>query len=129
MHRFVSHTGELQLELEAPTEAAVFEDAAGALGELMDGGRGEAARRDVALAGSDLGGLLVDWLNELVFLAETEGFVPERAADVVLADGSLRATVEGRIAAPAPLVKAVTYHELAFERRGGGWFARVVLDV
>ena len=30
---------------------------------------------------------------------------------------------------PPPLVKAVTYHRLAFARSGDGYAARVILDV
>lgn len=64
-----------------------------------------------------------------MFLAETEDFVPERLQVLQLDGGSLRATVAGRRDAPPHLVKAVTYHELAFERTDAGWRASVVLDV
>jgi SHS2 domain-containing protein len=37
--------------------------------------------------------------------------------------------VRGRRGEPSALVKAVTRHGLAFERRETGWRARVVLDV
>ncbi len=49
--------------------------------------------------------------------------------DLDLARDGLRATVAGVLDEPPPLVKAVTYHRLAFERRGEGYVARVVLDV
>jgi SHS2 domain-containing protein len=64
-----------------------------------------------------------------VFLAETEGLVVEELLDLELDERSLRATVAGRTSAPRQLVKAVTYHDLVFEQRDEGWFARVVLDV
>ena len=129
MHRFVSHTGELQIEIEAPTEAGVFGEAAHALAELIDGGPGEPATRDVHVDAADRTTLLAEWLSELVFLVETEAFVPERIVELDLADRSLRAIVGGRTGTPRHLVKAVTYHDLALESRDGGWFARVVLDV
>lgn len=129
MHRFVPHTGEVQVEIEAPTAAEVFGEAALALAELMDGGSGEPATCELHAEAHDRAGLLVEWLNELVFRAETEAFVPERILALDLAERSLTASVSGRIAAPRHLVKAVTYHDLALEERAGGWFARVVLDV
>ncbi|HUP32827.1 MAG TPA: archease [Gaiellaceae bacterium] len=129
MHRFVAHTGEVQIEIEAPTEARVFAEAARALAEMIDGARGQAAVRELHLDAADRTSLLAEWLSELVFLAETEAFVPERIIELDLADRSLHATVGGHTGTPRHLVKAVTYHDLTLEDRDGRWFARVVLDV
>ena len=130
MYRWVEHTAELELRIDAPTEEALLADALDAFSELV--GRdpdGEPARHDVLVLSPDPAVRLADWLEELVFLAETEDFVPERLASVELGDGELRARVEGRRGRPAQLVKAVTYHGLEVEERGDGWHARVVLDV
>ena len=129
MYRWVDHTAELELEIEAPTQAAVFEEALLALRELLDGDDGEAAVEEVAVRGSDQAALLAEWLAELAFLAETTGLVPARLAALELGEGRLTATVEGRLGAPAHLVKAVTYHRLSLTRGAGGWRATVVLDV
>jgi len=132
VYRFVEHTAELGLELAAPTAEGVFEEALAAFRELSGGAGaadGEPAAVEVELAAPDRALLLVDWLNELVFLAETEGLVPEAAADLTLAGGRLRASVRGRRGSPRPLVKAVTLSGLRFEREGDGWRAEVVVDV
>ncbi len=128
-HRFLDHVGEVELELEAPSEAGIFEAALAAFGDLVGGDGGEPARHEVALAGSDRALLLVDWLAELVFLAEVEQFVPERLEVLELGADGLRAAVAGRRDEPRPLVKAATLNGLSFERRDGGWRAHVVLDV
>ena len=128
-HRWVDHTAELELEIEAPTQAAVFEEALLALRELLDGAGGKAAVEEVAVRASDQATLLAEWLAELAFLAETKGLVAERLAALELGEGRLCATVEGRLGAPPHLVKAVTYHRLALRRAGEGWRATVVLDV
>jgi SHS2 domain-containing protein len=134
MFRWADHTGELELEIEAPDEATVFQDAAAALHELMDDRPhrsdeklGDA--RELEVVAPDRATLLAEYLTELLFLAETEGFVPVRLGRLELAEGGLSATVEGYRGRPSPLVKAATYHRLAFERRGARWHARVVLDV
>ena len=131
MHRWIEHTGELELELSAPSEEAVFVDAMEALSELLDeGGDAEPTdRRRVSVSAPERALLLAEWLGELIYRAETEGFVARRVADVSLAPDHLEATVEGRPGRPAHLVKAVTYHELRFARDGDGWRAHVVLDV
>ncbi len=130
VYRWVEHTGELELRVEAPAEEEVFAQSLAALAELLgEDTPGEPARHELDLSAPDRASLLVEWLNELVFLAETQAFVPERVATLELREGGLRATVEGRRGTPSPLVKAVTYNHLDFSPRRGGWQARVVLDV
>jgi SHS2 domain-containing protein len=130
MYRFAEHTGEVELELEAPTEEGIFEAAVEAYAELSatDGG-GEPVSREFDVLGRDRALLLVDVLNELVYLAETEGVVPERLTSVGLGEDRLRATVAGRLGEPRHLVKAVTLNKLEFAQEGGVWHGRVVLDV
>jgi SHS2 domain-containing protein len=131
VHRWVDHTGELELELSAPSEEAIFADALEALRELLEesGDGGPTDRRRVSVSAPERTLLLVEWLGELIYRAETEGFVPRRVADLSLAPNRLDATVEGRRGRPAHLVKAVTYHELRFDRDTDGWRAHLVLDV
>jgi SHS2 domain-containing protein len=132
MYTWVEHTGELEVRIESETEEGVFEDALAALRELLSeegSAHGEPLRREVAVEARDRGGLLAAWLDELVFLAERDGLIPERATDMALDDQRMSAVVEGRRGEPPHLVKAVTYHRLAFERVGGRWCATLVLDV
>jgi SHS2 domain-containing protein len=126
-YRWVDHTAEVELHVEAASQQEVLEDAMKAVAELLDGGSGLRESRHVRVDAPDRGALLVQWLEELVFLAETDGFIPEEA-EITLGDG-LEATVQGRLGEPRPLVKAVTYHGLEFEPAGDGWRAKVVLDV
>jgi len=130
MYRFVEHTAELELELEAPTEAALFEEAFRVLAELTSGdAQGAAVHHELELEGEDHALLLVDWLHELLFLAEVEELVPETVVSLELAGGGLRATVGGRRGHPRHLVKAVTLTGLQLRLEGGIWHARLVLDV
>ena len=129
MHRWIEHTAELELQIDAGTEAGVFVEAAEAVSGLL-GARehGERERREIEVAAPDRPALLAEWLNELVFLSE-QGFVAEGVVALELGDAGLRATVEGRAGEPRSLVKAVTYHHLQLELEGVRWHGRVVLDV
>jgi SHS2 domain-containing protein len=132
VYRWVEHTGELELELSAPTEEGIFADALNALRELLDeGADAEPAtdRQPVSVSAPERPLLLAEWLGELAYRAETEGFVPLVATDLRLSPQRLEATVDGCRGHPAHLVKAITYHELRFDRDGCGWRAHVVLDV
>jgi SHS2 domain-containing protein len=128
-YRWVDHTAEVELEIEAAGEREVLEDALRALAELL-GVEGSAdERRSVTAQAPDRPALLAAWIEELVFLAESEGFVATELVELDLGPDGARATVAGVLGEPPPLVKAVTYHRLAFERGGQGYLARVVLDV
>ena len=130
-HRFAEHLGEVELELEAPTEEGVFVAALQALAELVSaGGGGELAEHELELIAGDRSLLLADWLGELVFLVESDSFVADRVTAFELVDRRLRATVAGRRGCnPRQLVKAVTLHRLELREEEGGWRGRVVLDV
>jgi SHS2 domain-containing protein len=131
-HRWIEHTAELQLELHGRSEAAVFRQAMHALRELLEEeepATGDRVERTVEAEATDRGALLAEWLAELVFLAETEGLVPDEARDLVVLEDSVTAVVVGRKREPRHLVKAVTYHDLALHRDRDGWRGNVVLDV
>jgi SHS2 domain-containing protein len=128
--RWVDHTAELELEIEAPSEEAVFDEALTAVAELIGEGGGPIVTREIEVEADEPALLLVEWLNELLYLGEAEQFVPERVVALELGEGRLRATVEGRRGEPRQLVKAVTLHRLELDGDDTvGWHARVVLDV
>jgi SHS2 domain-containing protein len=124
-----SHTAEIELRVVAASEVDVFGEAADAFGRYveLDCG-GERARHEVQLEAVDRGGLLVALLEELIFLADTEGFVPDRT-QLRVEGNRLSAVLEGRRTRIDPIVKAATYHGLQFERKGEVWDARIVFDV
>jgi SHS2 domain-containing protein len=130
MYRWVDHTAEIELHVEADSREAVFAEALEAFAELVarDEG-GERVEQEVAVQAQDNATLLAEWLGELIFLAETEDFVPGRLERLELTGTHLRALVAGYRGRPAHLVKAVTYHGLELTSSDDRWRAKVVLDV
>jgi SHS2 domain-containing protein len=129
MFRWVEHTAELGLELEAPTREGIYAEGFAAMAELLAEGAepgGERAQTLVEVESGDGAALLADWLAELAYLAETRGLVPDALEALEVGEATLRASVRGRIAHPDHLVKAVTCHGLVLEP---GWRATVVFDV
>jgi SHS2 domain-containing protein len=142
--RGIEHTADVGMELDASDLPELFRRAAlGATWLVLEGEVGEGAGevRTLELLEEDLPSLLRSWLRALLFWQETEGFaVTEAALSFAPAplcsspDGQafgLRARVEGRIH-PGPWVreiKGVTLHGLKAEKRGGGWYGRVIFDV
>jgi SHS2 domain-containing protein len=137
VYRWLDHTAELELELEAASEQEVLSDALDALRELLEGeatsfpehARAPLERRAVHATASDRPALLAAWLEELLFLSEAEGFIPLAVERLSLEDEALGAIVAGHVGEPRPLVKAVTYHRLQFEPSEHGYRGRVVFDV
>ena len=77
--------------------------------------------------------LLLDWINELLFLFESKKFLASQF-DATVCDDGVRGTVHGEPYdsarhALAHEVKAVTYHGLKVEPTEGGWLAEVILDI
>jgi SHS2 domain-containing protein len=128
--RWLEHTAELELEIEAPSKEAVFGEALAAFAGLVGNGSGPRTTRELEVEADEPALLLAEWLSELVYLADAEQFVPERIAALELGEDKLRATIEGHLGEPRPLVKAVTLHRLELRPDDTvGWRARVVLDV
>jgi SHS2 domain-containing protein len=131
-YRFVDHTAELQLEIDAPTRAAVFEHAVLALGELLgrDGGtEGTSRTRALSVEAGDDPALLAAWIDEIVFVAETEGLVPRRVERIDAGPSVVHALVSFTEGTPPHVIKGATYHDLELGRHGDTWRGRVVLDV
>jgi protein archease len=83
---------------------------------------------------SDRETLLVAWLNELLYLYETQGVALAEFTITRLEAESLEATVTGEPLdrerhPPVGHVKAVTYHMLSLQHTVAGWEAQVVVDV
>lgn len=128
----------------------LFENAAAGMYNLMTNLESMQEKRsiDVAVEKDSLEGLLVAWLNELIFRFEVDGFVGKRI--VVTASRSspgntsygsnaeelfaVRASLSGEDFDPARhegklLLKAATYHNLRVEKKGNIWRSRIIFDV
>lgn len=132
-HRALDHTGDMRVEVWAPTEEALLAEAARAIVEaLTDGAPGGAGvTRRVTLACRDPEDRLIRWMNEIIYLAVTVGFLVDEAT-VTLTDGGLEADVSGQEEAFARVrteLKAATWHDLFLGREGERLVARVVIDV
>lgn len=130
MYNWLEGDAEIELLIEDVTPEAVFAEALLALGDaLSEATHGTPVTHEVALSAEDLPALLAAWMNELVNLAERDGFKPERVEKLRIEGSSLRARVAGERSIPQSEIKAVTYHGVEMKRLDdGAWAARVTLD-
>jgi SHS2 domain-containing protein len=135
-YELVDHTADIGVHAWGSTPEQVFEEAGRALFSLVCDPREVDERETVEISleaeGMDL--LLAAWLNELLYVFEARKLVLSQFEVREVDERSLRASVTGE---PLDLrrhvlcggVKAATLHELALERREGGWEGFVLLDV
>jgi SHS2 domain-containing protein len=88
----------------------------------------------VQVQGADPESILVNWLSELLYLHDAEGWLFREFEIKSLQDNSLSALARGekfqRSRHQAKLlVKAITYHQLSLEHTPGGWRAQVYVDI
>jgi SHS2 domain-containing protein len=130
------HTGDLRIRLRSPSLGALFEVAGKALFDHLAAARVRGSPvACVKLQAADREALLVDWLNELLYLRAVGGWLLGGFQIVIDNDGtSLRAEVSGERfdAARHPArseIKAATFHGLHLRREGGEWRGDVILDL
>ena len=132
----LEHTADVGVRATGPSVRAVFEQATLGLAEVLGvwrPGRPGAAT-PVGVEAGDLGGLLVDWLNEVLWLHEVHGgaAIGDVRVERVTGDrasGWVTLVPAGGQPADGTPVKAVTYHRLRVEQEPHGWVAEVYFDV
>lgn len=130
----LEHTADIGLRLTGPTLNDVFTAAGEGLATLEGSWfPGEGVESEVVVRGRDVAALLVAWLDELLYLRDTEDVVFGGFAVDEIEDNALRARIRAGPRGDRVLdtagVKAATYHRLRVDRANGGWVADVYLDV
>jgi SHS2 domain-containing protein len=130
----LEHTADVGMRVRGPTLAAVIGRATEGLAEiagLWRPGRGEEV--EVEIEAADPGALLVDWLNEVLYLLEARSAmlcgarVDEAGDGHVAGKVCLRPLEEEEV--EGTHVKAATLHGLDVRLRSEGWVATVYLDI
>ena len=132
----IEHTADTGIRAFGATAAEAFENAAAGMFSLLAEPETVDDRLEfpVKVEAEDRETLLVEWLNELLYIYESNGvllkrFLVERLSDTALAGkayGEAIATEKHELKTD---IKAATYYQLRVARVDGGWVAEVVFDV
>ncbi len=130
----LEHTADIGVRVQAHEPAALFTGAARAMFALLRAEPDVAApveTRHIVIDAPDVEALMVDWLNELLFLFETVGALFTDCRIRQWSPTRLAADVAGRppLGAPQVHIKAATYHQLHIERHADLWTAEVFFDI
>ena len=129
--QFIDHTADVGIRVSAATLEGVFETAGLAFAELVTSTDSLEYRveRQFNLQEDDIETLLVSWLQELLYLLDTEGYVFGRF-QVKLQNSSLAPVDHLAIGLEMRSeIKAVTYHQLEVIQSDEGWQAQVIFDI
>ena len=133
--QFIDHTADAGILVKASTLEGMFETAALGFSELIT--RVDSLncliQRQLRLQEDDIETLLVSWLQELLYLLDTEDLIFGRF-QVNLKNLALEATAWGEVFNPEihtlkTEIKAVTYHQLEVVEDDQGWEAQVIFDI
>jgi SHS2 domain-containing protein len=134
--RILEHTADIGFEAFGATRAEVFANAGRALFHIIVDSAAVGPREEVKTLtqGANPSELLVNWLSELLFLQDAEGWLFRDFEVISLSENSIEAVARGEKFDPARhqikmLVKAITYHQLVLEETASGWRAQVYVDI
>jgi len=131
----IDHTADVGIAAYGTTIAEAFANAGRGLFSLITDPDdiAESEYRDIEVTASDREGLLVTWLNELIYLFDAEGMLFRRFDISDLCATRLKARAYGEVADTSrhrlkTEVKGATYHMLEVDSTSGGR-VRVLFDV
>lgn len=135
LYRELEHTGDIGIEITAPTRAELFRRAALALAALLVEPSNVVCTgpRTIEISADDDIDLMHDLLTELLQLFAADGFI-WRDATVEERGRTVHAVLQGESFDPKRHtsrgeIKAVTYHQLTVEEVANQWRARIIFDV
>ena len=138
MKRFeiLDHTADIGIMVYGEDLKSLFENAGKAFFHLITDLRKVRLRtqRKIEIGGESLERLMVEWLNELLYLHDVENLLFKGFHVESVGEEGLKAKVDGEffqegVHVIKTGVKAATYHQLEVRQEKGGWRAQIILDL
>jgi SHS2 domain-containing protein len=133
---FIEHTADLGFRAHADTMEELFACAAEAFFEtiLSTESLDERIERSIQVEAETPDELMVAWLDEFLYLYDTEKLAFKRFRVEPIRKNRLKANAWGEVMDPARHeiktgIKAVTYHKLYVKEAEGRWETQVILDI
>ena len=132
----IDHTADIGIVAYGTDIKQVFANAAFGLFNLMadlDDFK-EDLQRELELSAEDVEVLLVEWLNELIYIFDVEHIIFKRFEIEGLTSTHIKARCFGEKIKPGQHklkreIKAATYHMLRISKEDGGYKVQVIFDI
>lgn len=136
LYRIIEHPADIGFEVRGSTCKKLFESAAQAFFQILWRIDATVQSRQVTIevAGRDLEELLVNFLEEFIYLYDAKGLVCTKIQILEQTDKTICARTWLRKYnldrdQELLVVKAVTYHQLYIGKENNTWVARIFLDI
>ena len=133
---FLDISGDAGVKAYGGSLAEAFESAALGMYSLITDLEGIKEEKTVRIEkeSRSIEGLLVAWLNELIFLFDAYGFIGKKITIDRLENNAVVSSVTGEDFDAERheqrlLIKAATYHDIKVENKGGRWELSVIFDI
>ncbi|MEF8880227.1 MAG: archease [Candidatus Nanohaloarchaea archaeon] len=134
-YEILQHTADEKFRAEGETLEEAFKQATKAFSEITKGERGE-VKHQIKVVSESQEALLFDFLDELIFLQDTEGIAVGHAEKLEIDDERdgyrLKADIMTEPITPSMSltdIKAPTYNEMKVDYQDGKWVLEAVLDI
>jgi SHS2 domain-containing protein len=133
-YRFLKHTADIKFQAFGKTEEEMFENASLALKEIMlkKIKIKNHIKKKFEVDGKDKESLLYNFLEEFLFLLDSEDFLLNKIDKIKIKDNKINAEISGDNAENYRFkndVKAITYNEMFVKKEKGRFICQVVVDV
>ena len=130
MYEITEHDDRVELLVEDVDQQALFREFCVALGDVLtDAGGGTPVTHEVQLRAEGGEELITRWAQELIRLAEEEGFLGERLEKERLEGSSFSARVAGVTGLPREQIRSLLIRDVELTRLDdGAWTVRATFD-
>ncbi len=134
-YEIIEHTADIGIKVSGNSIPEIFDKAINATVDLLSGGIESQPRikKTLNLEEEDIGTVLVSILEEIIYLFESQLYVPSEST-VKIENNKYKIILKGSIAKAEEIkngmeIKAVTYHQLTIKKVGDKYQAMVIFDV
>jgi len=135
-YEFIDHTADIGIKIWGKSLKELFENAAYALFDIIAELNKVEVKSfiDIRIEGEKIDVLLADWLRDLLYKFNGDGYLFKKFKVERVSEKGLEAKVGGEKLdlsrhSLKREVKAVTYHGLTVKRRDKRWEAQVIFDI
>ncbi len=137
MIKIIAAGGDAGLEVYASNLSELFSDSALAMFNLITDTTGikESIMQEISVKSNSLDGLIIAYLNELIFMFDAYGFIPKRFDFIELTENTVKVKAYGgkfdsSKSEKRLLIKAATYHDIFVKKiNSGKWKLKVIFDI
>ena len=133
--KFLEHTADIKFQAYGKNLNEVFENSAYAMLNVLSESKIKSKiKKNIHVKGMDLENLLYNFLEELLFLFDSENFILSKIRKIKIdkKNFKLKAEITGDKSSNYKInlgIKAVTYNEMFVKKMKDKWVSQVVIDV